>query len=1059
MRPLLPLFLFILFSTVAQATHYKLFVLTGQSNSLGTTNGGETDPTSGTDPADQHVKFFWHNVENATTTIGTSGGVFTTLQDQQGGVYAGSATHWGPEMEFGRTLYRAGVRNFGIIKASRGGGGNTYWLKNSVDDHMYDHVIATVNTATTELTNNGHTFEIVGLLYLQGESDNSTEAAAAGTRLKALTDNLRADLSNAASMHTVCAGITAQGNADDDTTRTNQATIAASTSYIDYFENLDQQSNLAPDNLHLNKAAKIVLGNRFAQTFLNSGIVARHYGKLVFIGDSITQGGNGDNPSYRYQVFKNLADQGVPISTTAGYKFTGSISGGYLNSPMTTPDVNGQTFENNHDGHFGWRAFWINGRIPLPANRRSNNRGEGTIENWTGQASPQQYDISSPTATVPFPDPTASGTGVSTPYTAYTPDTAVIMIGINDISEGSSAAQVRDDIGTMIDQLQSSNANINIFISETLHTNQSFNNTVDTLNALLPALAASKSTSTSSVWVIETNTGYDPVSQTYDNIHPNTSGEEYVGNRISGGLGIIEMPSLTTDPSPVGVEAKAGEDLGCLKFEGDDIYNTGSYTNNWTATGDITATPVGLDDLRLHHPGSAGDVIDGTSTGWSGINSGVWSLSTRLKFDANANGFILWLGTGTHRILVEIYGDRTQDFGANSFNASHNNLDGNFHTFKVTHDPAGNVYHLWRDGVLLTPAAGAPYDQTAADDRLLLGDYTGGTFGNGFDVTFDFIDICRGYEGNEIYDGSSFINSWSTVGGVSASPSGTSDLTITNTSSGGSWLEGTSTEWQDENDGHWTWEARVKFNTNPNGFMIWLGTGSNRILVEVYADRTQDNGSNTFNISHNNTDGEFHTFRITHDPGNGVYHVWRDDVRLTPLAGVGYDSSGADERMILGDYTGGTFGNSFDVTFDYIRWDSKNAYLPPASDTDADGMPDIWEYIHFNDFISGVAGEDDDKDGKTNSEEYQADTDPNNSSSHLRIKSIEATSPDNYDITVPDTSPNRQYTLYESDDLGITDAWAPVSGQDPVIGNGGNLVFTPSDTDDIKFYRVKASTL
>ena len=233
MRQLLCIFLLSLVPGLAEATHYKLFILTGQSNSLGTTNGGETDPTSGSDPADQHVPFFWHNVVDASTTIGTSGGVFTTLQDQQGGVYAGSATHWGPEMEFARTLYRAGVRNFGVIKASRGGGGNSLWVKPT--GHMYDHVVATVNAATADLEANGHTFEVVGLLYLQGESDNSAEAAAAGTRLKALTDNLRADLKDsstnpiAANMHTVIAGTTAQGNADDDTTRANHAAIATST--------------------------------------------------------------------------------------------------------------------------------------------------------------------------------------------------------------------------------------------------------------------------------------------------------------------------------------------------------------------------------------------------------------------------------------------------------------------------------------------------------------------------------------------------------------------------------------------------------------------------------------------------------------------------------------------------------------------------------------------------------------------------------------------------------------------------------------------------------------
>lgn len=279
----------LLASPLLQATHYKLFVLTGQSNSLGTTNGGETDPTSGSEPADQQVLFSWHNISGATSSIGHSGETlnpptatadFTTLQDQQGGVYPGSASHWGGEMAFARSLYRAGVRDFGVIKASRGGGGNSHWLKGSADDHMYAHVVATVKNAVASL-DPSDTYEIVGLLYLQGESDSAAEAAVAGKRLKTLTENLRRDLRNASKMHTVIAGISAIGSTRD-TVRTQQAAIAASSDHIDYFENIDLQSQFAPDGLHLNKSAKTTLGIRWAQAFLKAGVVERRSAQSAF---------------------------------------------------------------------------------------------------------------------------------------------------------------------------------------------------------------------------------------------------------------------------------------------------------------------------------------------------------------------------------------------------------------------------------------------------------------------------------------------------------------------------------------------------------------------------------------------------------------------------------------------------------------------------------------------------------------------------------------------------------------------------------------------------------
>ena len=52
------------------AAHVDLYVLTGQSNSLGTTAGGEADVSPGIDPADAQVKFFWSNRATSSVVIG-----------------------------------------------------------------------------------------------------------------------------------------------------------------------------------------------------------------------------------------------------------------------------------------------------------------------------------------------------------------------------------------------------------------------------------------------------------------------------------------------------------------------------------------------------------------------------------------------------------------------------------------------------------------------------------------------------------------------------------------------------------------------------------------------------------------------------------------------------------------------------------------------------------------------------------------------------------------------------------------------------------------------------
>jgi hypothetical protein len=129
-------------------------------------------------------------------------------------------------------------------------------------------VLDTVQSATTELTNAGHTFRIAGLMYLQGESDNGAEAGLAGERFAELLANLRSDLPNAANMHAVIGGIAAPG-ATRDLVRTKQAALAMDSSSIDYFTNLDLAASLY-DGLHFNKPAKLEIGRRYAQRFLQA---------------------------------------------------------------------------------------------------------------------------------------------------------------------------------------------------------------------------------------------------------------------------------------------------------------------------------------------------------------------------------------------------------------------------------------------------------------------------------------------------------------------------------------------------------------------------------------------------------------------------------------------------------------------------------------------------------------------------------------------------------------------------------------------------------------------
>lgn len=861
---------FFCLATFSWGDHYRLFVLTGQSNSLGTTAGGEADPTAGNDPGDSRVKFWWHNVASASTTLGDSGGQWVSLQDQQGGFYPGSATHWGPEIEFARTLVRAGVGNFGVIKASRGGGGNSNWSK-SAGGHMYAHVVATVEAATTALTTDGHTFEIAGLMYLQGESDSTAEAAVADIRLGDLISNLRTDLPNAAAMKVVIGGVAAAGG-NRNTVRVKQAGLARGDESISYFENLDLQPHLY-DNLHFDKQAKQEIGRRYAREFYELEVAVPDYGKLVFVGDSITQGGLGF-AGFRYQVFRHLVEAG------ASYQFVGSVNGAYQGNPGITPDHQGVAFTNIHEGHWGWRSFWANGRVPLPSSRRNGNRGEGTVVNWIGQAG--QYALDTLGNLVAYPDPAATGSGNT--GTVYLPDSVVIMMGINDLAGGSTEEQLRDDLATMIDQWRAANPSVRIYLSHLLRTNQgaAFEEKVDLFNALLQPLADLKNQGApdSPVWVIDPSTGFDPVSMTHDNVHPNRAGEVFVGRRIAEGMGMF--PSESTG-EPTGFATIEREDL-TVSFAGDEIFDGTSYLNGWS---EVTA---------------------------SATNE---SLMGKVLRRTHLNGAGAWL-----------------------------------------------------EGIASSGDGGA-------------------------------------------------------------------------------------TTWNSGNEGDWTFEIRMRFLANPGGYAIWLGTDVGRIIVEVYGDRTQDNGGEGFTVAHNNLDGAFHHWRIAHDASEGKYHVWRDAVRLTPGAGVAYDSTGADSRVVLGDRTGGVFGDLYDVEIATISYDQSGGYLPAGADVDGDGLPDAFEYEFFRSIDGGNPTDDSDGDGATNLEEYQADTDPTDALSRLSIDSLEEVA-GLIRVQVNPSSPNRVYRLYQSDDLRIEDNWGLVDG--PENGTGGALILRDfGNRGAASFYRIGVS--
>ncbi len=130
-------------------------------------------------------------------------------------------------------------------------------------------------------------------------------------------------------------------------------------------------------------------------------------------------------------------------------------------------------------------------------------------------------------------------------------------------------------------------------------------------------------------------------------------------------------------------------------------------------------------------------------------------------------------------------------------------------------------------------------------------------------------------------------------------------------------------------------------------------------------------------------------------------------------------------------------------------------------DSDGDGIPDWWEYLHFDGATNAVADQDADGDGTTNYEEYVADTDPNDEQSFFAITQIEQDNEGEVEALIFSSSTARVYRVeYLDDSLTNYPAWTPA---DPPSFPGEPLATkwettnAPPATNALRFFRVEVN--
>jgi lysophospholipase L1-like esterase len=207
----------------------------------------------------------------------------------------------------------------------------------------------------------------------------------------------------------------------------------------------------------------------------NSGsatTLIQHCGPTICIlplGDSITRG-TSKYPSYRYPLWVKL------VESSRVFDFVGSQNSIGDGSPVF-PDYNGQSFDSDHEGHTGWRADEIIASLPKQLQ-------------------------------------------------SYTPDIVLLHIGTNDALDNQSPQSTVNEIMQIIDVLRADNPSVKILLAKIIPTSydQATNNRINELNRRMEELAAQKYARSSPVIVVDQNSGFSAIQDTYDGIHPNASG-------------------------------------------------------------------------------------------------------------------------------------------------------------------------------------------------------------------------------------------------------------------------------------------------------------------------------------------------------------------------------------------------------------------------------------------------------------------------------------------------------------------------------------------------------